>query len=148
MKQEKINGFDEKEIFKLYKYVVAYEEGGISQYNTTKSMLNEHPELSHLTDIAKLVKCTWTKDEEMRNIDFKTITNSVYQTRSRGNHLLSLLAHLRNSIAHGYVSKHEDSILITDFANPKFNPIDFTARGRIELQIIERITKILKQIEL
>ena len=47
MKQNKINGFEENQIFQLYAYLVAYEESGIEKYKSTKALLNEHPELSN-----------------------------------------------------------------------------------------------------
>ncbi len=144
----KINGFKKEQIFKLYDYLVAYEDSGIEMYNSTKALLKDHPELSELKEILKKVECSKSNSIEMKDIDLKIINNEIYLTKCKGNLLLSFLAHLRNSVAHGNIVEHYNHILITDYANPKFNPIDFTARGCIEFSVIIDLTNILKRIEL
>ena len=148
MKQYKINGFNEKQIFQLYAYLVAYEEDGIEKYKSTKAMLEEHPELSKIDKIVKPVIRHHVKSEELTNINFKELHNEVYQTNNKGNLLLSFLAHLRNSIAHGDAVEYQENVLITDFEPLKYHPINFTARGCIEFDIITKITEILKKINL
>lgn len=148
MKQDKINGFNENQILHLYAYLVAYEESGIEKYKSMKALLNEHPELSNIEQAGKTVTCCKAKPYEMKDIDFKALTNKVYITKDKGNLLLSFFAHLRNSIAHGYAVEHQGRVLITDYANPKYNPVDFTARGCVEFDIINRIIDLLKQINL
>lgn len=146
MKQNKINGFDESQVFQLYAYLVAYEESGIEKYESTKALLNEHPELANIGQAAKPITCHKSSNQEMNEFDFKELTNEIYLTKNKGNLLLSFLAHLRNSIAHGNAVEHQGRVLVTDFANPKYNPIDFTARGCIDFDVINSITKTLKQI--
>lgn len=149
MAKKKINGFDEKQIMHLYAYLVAYEESGIGKYKSTKAMLKEHPELLEIENFVKIVKCNESNAQEMIGIDFKSLVNEIYHKRSNGNHLLSLLAHLRNSIAHGCAVGHCGKVLITDFVHPKYKrPIDFSARGCIEFDMVKYITKILNKIEL
>lgn len=148
MEEIKINGFDKTQIFQLYSYLVAYEDSGIEKYKSTKAMLSEHPELSDLGNIAKVVKYNKANAQEMRGLNFKSLTNEIYQTKNKQNNILSFLAHLRNSIAHGYAQEHEGQVLITDFDNPKYNPIDFTARGCVDFQLIKEFTKTIKLIEL
>lgn len=148
MKQVKINGFDETQVFLLYAYLVAYEESGIQRYKSTKAMLSEHPELSDIEKIAKGVKYNKANAQEMKGLDFKLLINEIYQTKNKQNNLLSFLAHLRNSIAHGYTVEHNGKVLISDFERPKYNPIDYTARGCVELGVIKQFTAILNKIEL
>lgn len=148
MKQEKINKFDETQVFQLYAYLVAYEDSGIEQYKSTKAMLSEHPELFDLRKVGESVKYHKAKAQEMKGLDFKSLTNEIYQTKNKQNNILSFLAHLRNSIAHGSAVEHDGKVLITDFDNPKYHPIDFTARGCVEFVIINQITTILNKIEL
>lgn len=148
MKQDKINKFDEHQIFQLYAYLVAYEDSGIEQYESTKAMLSEHPELSDLKKVGESVKYHKAKAQEMKEFDFKSLINEIYQTKNKQNNILSFLAHLRNSIAHGCAVEYDGKVLITDYANPKYNPVDFTARGCVEFRIINQITKILKIIKL
>jgi len=146
MKQNKINGFEESQVFQLYAYLVAYEESGIEKYESTKALINEHPELANIGQAAKPVICHKSINQKMKEIDFKVLTNEIYLTKNKGNLLLSFLAHLRNSIAHGNTVEHQGRVLVTDFVNPKYNPIDFTARGCIDFDVINRITKTLMQI--
>ena len=148
MKQNKINGFEESQVFQLYAYLVAYEESGIEKYKTTRALLNEHPELANIEQAAKPVIRHKACNQEMIDINFKQLTNEIYLTKNKGNLLLSFLAHLRNSIAHGNTVEHQGRVLVTDFANPKDNPVDFTARGCIDSDVINSITKTLKQIVL
>lgn len=142
-----INGFDEKGIFKLYAYLSAYEDSGIGRHkSSTKKLLEKHPELSELKECFKLVKYRKANYEEMKVLDFKKLNNEVFLTCNRANLQLSLLAHLRNAIAHGSVAEHNGKVLVTDFH--KDRPVDFTARGRVDFEIIEKFTVIINRIEL
>ncbi len=143
-----INGFTKNQIFQLYDYLVAYEDSGIEKYKSVKALKSEHPELSLIEQVLIPIARYSAKPDEMKDLDFKSLRNEVYMTNNKGNLLLSLLAHLRNSIAHGDAVEQKGNVLITDFANPKYNPIDFTARGCVELSIINNITSFLKQIVL
>ena len=147
MKKVKINGFDKSQIFKLYDYLVAYEELGISNFKSTKAMLDRYPELANIQTLQKLMKCHRAKAQDMESIDLKALRNEIYMT-VRGNLLLSFLAHLRNAIAHGCVVEHQDNILITDFEDPKRHPVAFTARGCVTMGIVDNLTKLFKSIEL
>ena len=146
MKHNKINGFEDIQVFQLYAYLVAYEESGIEKYKSTKALLNEHPELSNIDQAAKPVIRHRANNQKMKAIDFKVLTNEIYLTKNKDNLLLSFLAHLRNSIAHGNTVEHEGRVLVTDFASPKYYPVVFTARGCIDFDVINSITKTLKQI--
>lgn len=146
MKQSKINGLCEEQVFQLYAYLVAYEESGIEAYKSTKALLKDHPELSKIEEIVKPVIRHKTVSENLTSIDFKALHNEIYLTCNKKNLLLSFLAHLRNSIAHGNAVEHQGNILITDFEYYKIPTASFTARGCIEPDIINEITKVLKAI--
>ena len=148
MEKERINKFDKDQIFQLYAYLVAYEEGGFSKYKSTKVLLEEHPELTGIQKIERLVNYKKATDSEMKVAEFHAFNNKILMTKSKGNLLLSFLAHLRNSIAHGNSVEYTGKILITDFANPRYRPTDFTARGCIDFSVIQGITNILKRIDL
>lgn len=148
MDNKTINGFEKEQVFQLYSYLVAYEESGIQNYKSTTALLRDHPELSDLKTQINAVKCRVSNSEDMKIVDFKKLHNEIYFTREKGNLLLSFLAHLRNAIAHGTVVKHGNSILITDFANPRFRPIDFTARGCVDIEIVNGFTRILSSVVL
>lgn len=147
MKNKLLNGFEKSQIFKLYAFLVAYEESGIQNYRSTKALLIEHPELAELEKIMNVVRCIKSNAEVMKGVDFKALNNEIYFTK-RKNNLFSFLSHLRNSIAHGNVVEHEGKVLITDCADPKRTPIDFTARGRVDFQVIEEFTNTINKIEL
>lgn len=82
----------------------------------------------------------------MKTIDLKMLNNEVYLTRNKTNLRLSLLAHIRNAIAHGNVVEHDKKVLITDYS--KSNTASFSARGSIDIDVIKKNTIILKRIEL
>lgn len=139
-----INGFNPQEVFQLYAFVESYETAGIKSYKTQKSLFNEHPELKDLTLVLKKVKCHYSNSKKMKSFDIKTMDDEMYYTEYQKGHLLSLLYHLRNSIAHACTTKHGTKALITDFKVKR--PLDFSARGRISLDIINDFTHILKKI--
>ena len=144
---DKINGFDENGIFKLYAYLSAYEDSGIGRHKgSTKKLLEKHPELSELEECFKLAKYHKAKYEEMKVLDFKKLNNEVYLTCNKANLQLSLLAHLRNAIAHGSVVEHNGKVLVTDFH--KDHPVVFTARGCVSFEVIEELTNVINKIEL
>lgn len=138
-----INGLNADQVFRLYDYLVIYEESGIQNYKSTQRLLKEHPELSKLTEInKKVIYKKISKAIDINIIDPNRLNNKIYLTISKGNLLLSFLSHLRNAIAHGNVVAHEDFIVVSD-RNPN-KSIVFTARGRIKYALINEITKILK----
>lgn len=141
-----INGFCAEEIFQLYAFVEAYETIGIKSYQTQTSLFRTHPELTDLLLVLKKVKCHYAKPVEMNTIDFMNLKNEIYFTEYQIGYLLSLLYHIRNSVAHACIVKYGDTALITDF---KVNhPVDFSARGNISLHIINEFTEILKKTKL
>ena len=146
--EQRVNGFTMQQVFKLYAYLVAYEDSGIQNYKSIKALLKEHPELEDLSERLKVVKCNKSDANQMKDVNFKALNNEIYFTKSKNN-LFSFLSHLRNSIAHGNSMGYKGKILITDFENPKYHhPTNFSARGCVDLKIIEDFTNTLKLIEL
>lgn len=146
MKQKSINGLNEHQVFQLYDYLVAYEDSGIQNYKSTIKLLSEHPELSKIVEYNKKIDVNISTAVNMNDINLKELNNKVYLSINKGNFLLSLLSHLRNAIAHGNAVMDNNYILVSD-RNPR-KSIDFTARGRIELSIINEISNILKGVKL
>lgn len=140
-----INGFKCEEIFQLYALVKAYEVAGIKSYQTQTSLFRDHPEAKELLNVLSKVKCHCTR-KDMTSIDFKRLNNEIYFTEYHVSNLLSLLYHLRNSIAHANAVKDENSVLVIDYKVKR--PTDFSARGRIEMAIINGFTEVLKKFEL
>lgn len=145
--ENKINGFTKNQIFQLYEYLVVYEDLGLSNFKSTKAMLCQHPGLSYITTLQKRLICHKAKAKEIENVNFKELKNEVFMT-VRNNQLLSFLSHLRNAIAHGGAVEHKGNVLITDFENPRYHPVTFTARGCVTFDIINDITSLLKNIQL
>lgn len=146
MEKKLINGLNEHQVFHLYEYLVAYEESGIQDYKSTKELLITYPELSKIKEYNKKVDIKSSKNINLNTIDFRKFSNKIYLTLNKSNLLLSFLSHLRNAIAHGNAVMDDNYILISD-RNPR-KSIEFTARGRITLDIINEITSILTSIEL
>lgn len=146
MKLKTINGFSPEEIFQLYAFVESYETAGIKNFQTQRALFREHPELTGLIGVIAKVKCHISSSAQMMQIDIKSLKNEIYFTEYQSGNILSLLYHVRNSIAHACAIKEGNSVLITDY---KFSqPTEFSARGRIDLEIINEITNILSKIDL
>ena len=141
-----INGFNQDAIFKLYAYVKAYEDVGVKSFEKEKDFLFRYPELKGLLNDIKEVNCHWATSEEMKQLNFKQLYNEIYLLKYKKSYLLDLLYHLRNAIAHACSIEHNGAVLITDYKVNK--PTEFSARGRIELRIIENFTKTLNKAEL
>lgn len=141
-----INGFNQDAITKLYAFVKAYEDVGVKSFEKEKDFLIRYPELKGLLNDIKEVNCHWATSEKMKQLNLKQFNNEIYLLRYKKSYLLDLLYHLRNAIAHACVIEHNGAVLITDFKVSK--PMDFSARGRIELRIIENFTKTLNKAEL
>lgn len=145
MQKEEINGFAPEEIFKLYAFITAYEETGIKAYKNLQSLWIEHPELQGLALVLKKVNCHFSSSSTMKSVNFKKLQNEIFLTKYGDCTLFSILYHLRNSIAHGLAIKSGNSVLITDYKVS--HPTDFSARGRIELNIINEFTDNLLKIK-
>ena len=144
---EPIKGFGKTEIYQLYDFLVAYEDSGIGRdKNSTKKLLQIHPELSGLLENFKKVQYHKSNNEEMQSLRFKELRNEIFLTKNKANLQLSFLAHLRNAIAHGHVIEHNKKVLVTDFQVKR--PVNFSARGCIDLEVINEFTSTLKNIEL
>lgn len=138
-----INGFNSEEVFQLYAFVEAYEVAGIKSYQTQTRLFKEHPELQDVLLVMKKVKCHYSNSEEMKSYDIKGMNDEIYFTEYQTGQLLSLLYHLRNSIAHVCAVKHGSKVLITDYRVSR--PVDFSARGSLLLETINDFTHILKK---
>lgn len=144
--EQVINGFDKEGIFKLYAFLNAYEKAGIGKFKSTKKMLTEHPELGEISDLFKLVNSHKKGNEFMKSVDPKQLRNEVFMTKNKGNLQLSLLAHLRNAIAHANVEENNQKVLITDYSQR--HSASFSAIGSVDIEVIEQFTIILNKIKL
>jgi len=132
--KDSINGFSCEEVMVLYQFLDYYEKK-ISQLKNNKSL-----DVSGFNKLVKegsilLVKVKSTGD-------FKNVTaNTVVLTIQKKNQLLSFLAHLRNSIAHAYISKAVDGrYCLADYYHSKINMQGFVSKETIE-SIINQIVK-------
>lgn len=148
MEDNMINGLNESQISQLFAYLVAYESSGICVYKSTKKLIKDHPELKEMEATFQSIQCHKADTKKMDECNLSLLTNEVFQSINKNNHLLSFLSHLRNSIAHGYIGGGDGYIHIIDFANPRSRPVDFTSRGRVEIGIINQFTNILNGIDL
>ena len=144
--EQSINGFSPQEVFQLYSFVEAYETAGVKSYKTQRSLFKEHREFKYLLLVFKNVICHYSKSEEMKSIDIKSMDEEIQFNKNQKGQLLLLLSHLRNSIAHACAIKNGTKVLITDFKVRC--PTDFSARGQISLETIKDFTHILRRIVL
>lgn len=141
-----INGFCPDEVFQLYDFLDGYETARVGSFQSQSQLFEDHPEMKDLLMVQDKVKCHEADSAQMKDLDLINMQNEIYFTIYHSGQLLSLLYHLRNSIAHACAIKHGSAVLVTDF---KVNrPTDFSARGRIEMETINAFTLILKKIQL
>lgn len=141
----KVCGFEAPELFRLYAFLDAYEWSDIKELETEKEWFRVHPELIGLKECMKKIKFHKSNAQEMENLDISMLHNEIHCTQGSSK-LISFLRHLRNAIAHAGVVKKEEMVQITTFSRKR--PIDFSARGRIELSIIDLFTNELKKVKL
>ncbi|MBQ8051217.1 MAG: hypothetical protein IJ197_06540 [Bacteroidaceae bacterium] len=141
----KVCGFEAPEVLKLYAFVDAYEWSDIRQLKNETELFRVHPELMGLKECMDKVSFHKSNAEEMNRLDVNNLQNEIYGSK-HGSLLLSFLYHLRNAIAHACVEKKGEMVQVTTFFRKC--PVAFSARGRIELSIIEQFTNELKMVKL
>ena len=146
MVMKKINGWNDKEIFLLYEFLVSYEKGRLSSYQKDDELFKEHPEIKKVdTLFCSISYSTKDKSSKLKDLFPSSGKNEIYFL-SHGTPLLSFLYHLRNSIAHGEIEKKGEEAFVVDWC--KNRPTNFSAKGLISFETIKKITEILNKIEL
>ena len=148
---EKLKGFDEREVFKLYNFLCVYENK-ISILKNTTVLYNQYPQLKSLETYVSQFTMNYANDEAMQALGVYVPKGFLYCTNTKPSKLYNFLYHLRNSIAHGQIEKDYDQVFLIDYKFVKDkNSGDimkiFSGRGNLEgtvvFDIIEKINKIV-----
>lgn len=148
---EKLKGFDEQEVFKLYNFLCVYENK-ISILKNTTEIYNRYPQLKSLDTYVNQFTINYAKDEAMQILGVYVPKGFLYCTNARSSKLYNFLYHLRNSIAHGQIEKDNSQVFLIDYKFVK-NKTDagrrkiFSGRGNLEdtivFDIIEQINNVV-----
>ena len=146
---EHIKGFCPKEIFDLYRYLCIYE-CDLGCIEKQEDLWKQHPDLKELEDLMLTLNCNYCTQEYLKNCFFAPVNDWLSMTKCRNSKILSLLRHLRNSIAHGQIEQEEGYVHLFDYAyekdhiSEKRNKI-FSAMGRIKSSILFELIHIINK---
>ena len=136
-----INGFTPNEICSLYSFLNVYEQKKIKHFKEN-ILLSKYPSLVDVKNIIKAFTAEEKNIDELSLIDSDDLVEEFYYTKYKSK-MLSVLYHLRNSIAHAKISKTNDVVSIEDFEANKTNS-RHTAKGKVSYASIEKIVNIIK----
>ena len=142
-----IHGFSPKEVVDLYRYLCIYESelGKVAKLEVFKQ---QYPKLKRLDNLMSSFVCNECNIEALSNIGIVPMDNLLSMTYSKSSKLLSLLYHLRNSIAHGQIEQENGFVFIIDYKKDykKGNGIKrFSARGKINSTTLFEIIGIINE---
>ena len=146
--EERINGFDKSEIMDLYHYLCIYEKFKLGDVNSLNMLWNKYPELKGLEQIITPIICNYCTRESLKVIGVVPMNNLMSMTKCRSSKLLSLMHHLRNSIAHGQIELEDDYIHLIDFGyetekGSKIKKEVISARGKIKSSILFEMIQLI-----
>lgn len=147
--EEHIKGFCPKEIVDLYRYLCIYE-CNLVYVKKQEDLWEQHPNLKELQTLILTLNCNYCTQEYLKNSFFVPANDWVSMTRCKNSKILSLLHHLRNSIAHGQIEQEEGYVNLFDYTYEK-NHVSrekhkiFSAMGRIKLSVLFKIIHIINK---
>ncbi|MBQ6423561.1 MAG: hypothetical protein IJJ90_08485 [Prevotella sp.] len=142
-----LKGFNEQEVFKLYKYLCIYENK-IKTFRNSTEVYNNYPKLKNLDDIMSLFTVNYANNGAMQVFGVFVPKGFVYCTNTKSSKMYNVLYHLRNSIAHGQIEKDNDQIYLIDYKYVKDRRHNnlmkiFSGRGNLEASIIFQIIELI-----
>lgn len=147
--QKVIHGFIPNEVVDLYHFLCIYESK-IKDIPNQKVLEEKFPKLKKSRKLMSNIICNKCNQKSLNFIGIVPMENLVSMTYSKSSKFLSLLHHLRNSIAHGQLEKEGEFISLIDYEYETRNGIKektFSSRGKIESTILLKfIHQIIKNI--
>lgn len=117
---QKLNGFDENEIFKLYEFLIKFE-------NIKRKCTNlKNRDFSKLNAIYNYINLRYGTYEQIIKYKQSSIPTEIITTKVNISHFLK---NLRDSIAHAYITKMNNYVIIENFINNISN--NMTIYGKI-----------------
>ena len=143
-----ISGLSPEDTFCLYAFVKAYENIRIEDYPKDDDLFAKYPKLEKLNnDFLAISFCGKDNSKAIELLDINGLKDNQMYGLRHGSPLRSFLYHLRNSIAHAYISKREDNdrIIVRDKSKDKWHKL--TAIGILSsIDIINIFTNTLNLI--
>ena len=147
MLMNRLKGFNEQEVFNLYKYLCIYENKIKILKNSTE-LYCHYPQLNNLGDVINLFRVYYANDEAMHGLGAFVPKGYVYCTNTKTSKTYNFLYHLRNSIAHGQIEKDNEQVFLIDYkliydkSNKNVKKV-FSGRGNLESSMFFRIIEII-----
>lgn len=132
--QKQIHGFIPDEVVDLYHFLCIYESN-IKDIPNQKVLIEMFPNLKDSKELMSNIVCNKCNRKSLKIIGIVPMDNLLSMTYPKSSKLLSLLHHLRNSIAHGQLEKDGEFVSLMDFGFETRNGIKeqtFSARGKIK----------------
>lgn len=131
-----LNGFSEKEIIQLYKYLCYYEDN-LKKIKTNRALDNSQPRF--FATFYKLIPDKSLTKGKQGNINKKPCPINTIRMTIGKTKMLAFLKHLRNSIAHSKIKKEENKVIIMDL-----NHNNLTAYGEFYSETIISLIKLFR----
>lgn len=147
MLMNKLQGFNEQEVFNLYKYLCVYENRIKILKNSTE-IYSHYPQLRRLDSIMNLFTMNYANDKAMQDLGVFIPKGHVYCTNTKTSKMYNFLYHLRNSIAHGQIEKEGEQVFLIDYKlmYDKKNKIIkkvFSGKGNLESSTFFKVVELV-----
>ena len=138
-----IHGFSQSEVAELYRYLCIYE-CELRIIGNQEKLVLKYPKLKDLDEVISGFASNYCTRESLKTIAITPMENLVSMTKCRSSKVLSLLHHLRNSIAHGQIEQEGGYVHLIDYG--KENDVKvFSARGKIKASTLFEIINIVNE---
>ena len=147
-----INGFTEKEVVNLYRFLCIYESE-LGKIGNQEAFEKKFSKLKDLEKLMSSLTCNYCSRESLNIVGIVPMNNLVSMTKCRTSKILSLLHHLRNSIAHAQIEQEKGYVSLIDYGYEKDKKSKtekkvFSARGKIKTKtLFEMILIIMDNIK-
>lgn len=143
--ESKIHGFSPNEVADLYNYLCVYESE-LKRVENLEVFNIKFPWSKKLEAPMDTLICNECNIETLSFVGLVPMDNLVSMTYTKGSKLLSLLYHLRNSIAHGQIEQESGFVFIIDYKIDYKSGKDvrrFSARGKVKTSTLFKIIDII-----
>lgn len=141
--EKEIHGFSQNEVTELYRYLCIYE-CELANIGNQEKLFLKYPKLKQVEENIKGFVCKYCTKESLKTIAITPMENLISMTRCRSSKVLSLLHHLRNSIAHGKIMQEDRYVHLIDYGKEN-NANVFSARGKIKSSKLFEIVSIINE---
>lgn len=141
--EKNIRGFNPSEVVELYHYLCIYGSE-LEHIGSQEKLIMKYPKLEDLEKKIKGFVSNYCTRESLKIIAITPMENLVSMTKCRSSKVLSLLHHLRNSIAHGQIEQEGGYVHLIDYGKENKAKV-FSARGKILSSTLFEIINIINK---